>query len=49
MFIDSHCHLDFPELVGRLDEVFTRMRDNLVAAGNFPPPPRKGPKPAAKA
>jgi hypothetical protein len=29
--------------------VFTRMRDNLVAAGNFPPPPRKGPKPAAKA
>ncbi len=30
MFIDSHCHLDFPELVGRLDEVFTRMRDNQV-------------------
>ncbi len=30
MFIDSHCHLVFPELVGRLDEVFTRMRDNQV-------------------
>ena len=30
MLIDSHCHLDFPELSGRLDEVFTRMRDNLV-------------------
>lgn len=30
MFIDSHCHLDFPELAGRLDEVLTRMRDNQV-------------------
>lgn len=30
MFIDSHCHLDFPELAGRLDEVFARMRDNQV-------------------
>ena len=30
MFIDSHCHLDFPELAGRLPEVFTRMRDNQV-------------------
>ena len=31
MFIDSHCHLDFPELAGRLDEVLARMRDNQVA------------------
>ena len=30
MLIDSHCHLDFPELAGRLDEVFARMRDNQV-------------------
>ena len=30
MFIDSHCHLDFPELAGRLPEVFARMRDNAV-------------------
>ena len=25
--------------------VFVRMRANLEAAGQFPPPPRKGPKP----
>jgi len=30
MLIDSHCHLDFPELAGRLDEVFSLMRDNQV-------------------
>ena len=30
MLIDSHCHLDFPELAGRLDEVFARMRENQV-------------------
>ncbi len=30
MFIDSHCHLDFPELSDRLDEVLSRMRDNRV-------------------
>ena len=30
MLIDSHCHLDFPELAGRLDEVLARMRDNQV-------------------
>ena len=38
-----------PEVHESMRRVFTRMRDNLVAAGNFPPPPRKGPKPAAKA
>ena len=32
MFIDSHCHLDFPELAGQLDAVLGRMRDNRVDA-----------------
>jgi TatD DNase family protein len=30
MLIDSHCHLDFPELAGRLEEIFSLMRDNRV-------------------
>jgi TatD DNase family protein len=30
MFIDSHCHLDFPELAARLPEVLNLMRDNRV-------------------
>ena len=30
MFIDSHCHLDFPELANRLDDIFARMRENKV-------------------
>ncbi len=30
MLIDSHCHLDFPELAGRLDEILSLMRDNQV-------------------
>ena len=30
MFIDSHCHLDFPDLVGRKDEVLSRMAANGV-------------------
>ena len=30
MYVDSHCHLDFPELASRLDEVLARMRDNRV-------------------
>ena len=31
MFVDSHCHLDFPELYPRIDEVLTRMREKGVA------------------
>jgi TatD DNase family protein len=31
MFIDSHCHLNFPELASRLDEVMNRMRENRVS------------------
>jgi len=31
MLVDSHCHLDFPELAGELDELLVRMRDNGVA------------------
>ena len=30
MFVDSHCHLDFPELYPRIDEVLTRMREKGV-------------------
>lgn len=30
MFIDSHCHLDFPDLAGRLPEILGRMQDNAV-------------------
>lgn len=30
MFIDSHCHLDFPELVAQHDDVFALMRANDV-------------------
>ena len=31
MYIDSHCHIDFPELAARLPEVFSRMADNKVS------------------
>ncbi len=30
MLVDSHCHLDFPELAGRLDEVLAAMARNDV-------------------
>lgn len=30
MYIDSHCHLDFPELAADLDSIFATMRDNRV-------------------
>ena len=30
MFIDSHCHLDFPELYGRLPEILAAMEANQV-------------------
>lgn len=30
MLVDSHCHLDFPELASQLDSVMALMRDNLV-------------------
>ncbi|QID17947.1 TatD family hydrolase [Nitrogeniibacter mangrovi] len=32
MFVDSHCHLDFPELVERKDDVLARMAENGVEA-----------------
>ena len=31
MFIDSHCHLDFPELSERLPEILQKMQDNQVS------------------
>ncbi len=31
MFVDSHCHLDLPELAGRLDEILANMATNDVA------------------
>ncbi len=30
MLVDSHCHIDFPELSGQLDQVFALMRANEV-------------------
>ena len=30
MVVDSHCHLDFPELAGRVDEALALMRENGV-------------------
>ncbi len=30
MLVDSHCHIDFPELAGQLDSVFELMRENRV-------------------
>ena len=30
MLVDSHCHIDFPELAGELDSVFELMRKNEV-------------------
>lgn len=30
MFIDSHCHINFPELAEKLDEILAKMRDNTV-------------------
>jgi TatD DNase family protein len=31
MFIDSHCHINFPELADNLDEVLANMRANQVS------------------
>ena len=30
MFIDSHCHLDFPDLASNLDELLSNMQENQV-------------------
>lgn len=30
MFVDSHCHLDFPDLSADIDPILQRMRDNQV-------------------
>ncbi|HEU0200681.1 MAG TPA: TatD family hydrolase, partial [Burkholderiaceae bacterium] len=32
MFVDSHCHLSFPELAADIDAVLARMRENNVVA-----------------
>ncbi len=32
MYVDSHCHLSFPELAARIDEVLARMREAKVEA-----------------
>jgi TatD DNase family protein len=31
MFIDSHCHIDFPELAARLPEILGKMQENQVS------------------
>ncbi|WP_151634797.1 TatD family hydrolase [Noviherbaspirillum aerium] len=30
MYIDSHCHINFPELAARLPDIFSKMADNRV-------------------
>ena len=30
MFVDSHCHLDFPDLADNLDELLRKMEENQV-------------------
>ena len=30
MLVDSHCHIDFPELAGQIDSILGLMRDNAV-------------------
>jgi TatD DNase family protein len=30
MYVDSHCHINFPELAARLPEIFARMDENRV-------------------
>ena len=30
MYIDSHCHIDFPELAARMPEILAKMADNKV-------------------
>jgi len=45
MFVDSHCHLDFPELSSQLPDVLARMQANsvthaLVVSVNLPDWPR---------
>jgi TatD DNase family protein len=30
MYIDSHCHINFPELAARLPEIFSKMTENQV-------------------
>lgn len=31
MYVDSHCHLDFPDLIGQLPEVLARMAEHQVS------------------
>lgn len=31
MYVDSHCHINFPELAARLPEIFGKMADNEVS------------------
>lgn len=32
MYVDSHCHLSFPELAGQIDAILARMREQQVVA-----------------
>ena len=39
--------IKIPDALTALKGVYARMASAMKAAGDFPPPPRKGPKPAA--
>ena len=34
MYVDSHCHINFPEFAERMPEVLQRMQDNGVTQSN---------------
>jgi Tat protein secretion system quality control protein TatD with DNase activity len=36
-FVDSHCHINFPELAANIGDVLAQMRDNEVFVGRAAP------------
>ena len=40
MFVDSHCHLDFPDFAGQLPQLLERMRAARVGGACEIPPGR---------
>jgi len=43
--LEAAAGVPVPHVKESLRNVFLRMKENLIKEGNFPPPPRKGPKP----
>ena len=47
MFVDSHCHLNFPELKSQLPDILARMADAKVTAAFITPDGRPRRQPPA--